>query len=254
MLLNSLILGPDDAPPVALLHGLFGAAPNLGAVQRELAKKCRTIALDLRNHGASPHAATMSYAEMAADVRETLQALGAWPAALIGHSMGGKVAMRLALEAAEVPRLLVLDIAPVAYPPGFRAFASAMQAVRVSEDLTRAVADRMLAPVVADAGGRAFLLQNLRYGVNPGWRIGLDAIAQALPQIEGWEAPIGARYEGFTVFAGGDRSDYIRPEFRPAIRDLFPMARFVTVKNAGHWLHADNPLATAALAGEFMAA
>ncbi len=252
MLLNSVIVG--TGAPVVLLHGLFGAASNLGAIQRVLATQCRAIALDLRNHGASPHAPTMSYGEMAGDVRETLMALDAWPAALIGHSMGGKVAMRLALEAPEVPKLLVLDIAPVAYPPGFRAFVSAMQAVRIVEDLTRAQADRMLAPVVSDPGVRGFLLQNLRFGAHPGWRIGLDAIAAALPAIEGWEAPAGAVFAGPVLFAGGARSDYIKPAYRPIIRALFPAARFVTVKNAGHWLHADNPAATAALAVDFMAA
>ena len=252
MILNSIIAG--EGPPVTLLHGLFGAAPNLGAVARHLAPNYRVISLDLRNHGASPHAPTMRYAEMAADVRETLQSLGVWPAALIGHSMGGKVAMRLALEAAEVPKLLVLDIAPVAYPPGFRSFAQAMKSVRIFEDLTRAQADQMLAPVVADPAVRAFLLQNLRYGANPGWRIGLDAIAEALPAIEGWEAPERATYSGPTLFAGGDRSNYIRPEHRTLIKALFPTARFATIKNAGHWVHAENPAATAALAADFLAA
>ena len=252
MQLNAIIAG--TGAPVALLHGLFGAAPNLGAIQRVLATRYRTIALDLRNHGASPHAPAMSYADMAGDVRETLQALDAWPAMVIGHSMGGKVAMRLALGAPEVPKLLALDIAPVTYPPGFRAFAHAMQSLRIMADLTRAKADQMLAPVVQDPGVRAFLLQNLRYGAHPGWRIGLDAIALALPDIEGWDAPAGAVYGGPSLFVAGERSDYIKPEHRPVIRQLFPAARFVTVKNAGHWLHADNPAATAALVADFIAA
>ena len=252
MILNSLLAG--EGSPVCLLHGLFGSAPNLGVIQRALAPQHRVMALDLRNHGASPHAATMSYAEMAADVRETLEALGAWPAALVGHSMGGKVAMHLALTSPEVPRLVVMDIAPVAYPPVFRPFAAAMQALQIGEGLTRGVADRMLAPVIADQGVRGFLLQNLRYGANPGWRIGLDAIAAALAEIAGVEPPAGARYDGPGVFARGERSDYIKPEHRPVIRALFPAARFAAVKNAGHWLHAENPAATAQLVADFLAA
>jgi pimeloyl-ACP methyl ester carboxylesterase len=101
---------------------------------------------------------------------------------------------------------------------------------------------------------RAFLLQNLRFGAGPGWRMGLTEIADALPEIEGWEAPAGAVYRGPCLFAGGERSTYILPEYRPAIRALFPAARFATVKNAGHWLHAENPAATAALAEDFLAA
>ena len=252
MLLNSIISG--NGSPVALLHGLFGSAPNLGTIARHLATGYRTIALDLRNHGASPHAPTMSYTEMAGDVRETLASLDAWPAALIGHSMGGKVAMHLALEAPEVPKLMVLDIAPVAYPPAFRTFAAAMQAIRVAVDLTRAQADQMLAPVVTEPTVRAFLLQNFRFGTQPGWRIGLQEIANSLPEIEGWEAPQGAVYRGPCLFAFGARSTYNLPEHRPAIRALFPAARFATVKNAGHWLHAENPLATATLAWDFLAA
>lgn len=251
MILHAITAGQGQ--PVALLHGLFGAASNLGAIQRHLAPRYRAIALDLRNHGQSPHAAIMSYAAMAADVKETLESLDAWPAAVIGHSMGGKTAMRLALDHPELIKLMVMDIAPVTYPPGFRAFASAMQQIGIAESLTRAAADRMLAPVVADPGIRAFLLQNLRFGPQAGWRIGLDAIAAALPGIEAWEAPAGAHYDGPALFAGGARSDYIPPEYRPAIRALFPAAKFVTIKNAGHWLHADNPAATAQLAADFLA-
>jgi len=252
MRLNAICAGAGA--PVALLHGLFGAAPNLGAIARRLAPQYRTISLDLRNHGASPHAPAMSYTDMAGDVRETLIALAAWPAALIGHSMGGKTAMRLALEAPEVTKLMVLDVAPVAYPPAFRAFADGMQAIPLTPDLTRTQADQLLEPAVTAPAVRAFLLQNLRLGPQPAWRIGLDEIAAALPQIEGWEAPDGAIYRGPCLFAGGARSNYIEPSYRPIIRALFPSARFATVKDAGHWLHADNPLATAALAWDFLAA
>jgi pimeloyl-ACP methyl ester carboxylesterase len=207
-----------------------------------LAQARRVIALDLRNHGASPHDDDMRYATIAADVLETLEKISALPATLLGHSMGGKVAMQAALLHAEtVARLIVADIAPVAYPPHHQATANAMSALPMSHALSRAEADAALAQTVPDAGVRAFLLQNFRPGARPAWRIGLAEIRAALPVIEAWDAPTGARYTGPTLVIAGAASDYIRPDHRPIFRSLFPAARFVTLKNAGHWLHAENP-------------
>jgi esterase len=243
-----------EGTPVVLLHGLFGSAGNLGAVQRPLSRRFRVLSLDLRNHGASPHAAEMSYPAMARDVLETLDARGIGTAALVGHSMGGKVAMAAALVAPErVSRLAVADIAPVSYSPHFRDFAQAMLAVDLSPGLTRGSADAALASAVADPRVRGFLLQNLRPGAQPAWRIGLREIAAALPAIEGWDPPQGRPYGGPTLFVSGARSDYVRPEHRPAIRALFPAARFVAVKEAGHWLHADNPAGFTAVLEAFLA-
>ena len=229
--------------PLVLLHGLFGSARNFASVQRQFARRFRCIALDLRNHGASPHDPAMSYEAMADDVLDTLAGRAALPAMVLGHSMGGKVAMRLALERPDAARrLIVADIAPVPYKPAFRELAAALQALPLTPGLTRAAADAQLAVAIPDAGLRAFLLQNLRIGERPGWRMGLREIASALPMIEGWEARDGAIYRGPTLYIAGARSDYIRPEHRPAIGALFPAARFVTVKDAGHWIHAENPV------------
>jgi pimeloyl-ACP methyl ester carboxylesterase len=240
MILHTIESG--QGPPVALLHGLFGSARNLGVVQRALAPRFRVLAMDLRNHGASPHAATMDYPAMAADVLETLDQRAALPAALVGHSMGGKAAMMAALlHPDQVSRLVAADIAPVAYEHYNAEIAAALAAIPLSPGLTRAAADAALAEAVPDAALRAFLLQNLVPGAHPGWRIGLREIAASMRTIEGWEAPEGAVYRGPTLFVAGAASDYVRREDRPAIRALFPAARFVTLKNAGHWLHADNP-------------
>jgi pimeloyl-ACP methyl ester carboxylesterase len=240
--------------PIALLHGLFGAAVNFGTVQKRLAERHRVIALDLRNHGASPHAPHMSYPAMAEDVLESLRARGALPCALVGHSMGGKVAMAAALEApGAVSRVMVADIAPTAYPPAFRAYAEAMAAVELRPGLTRIEADRALAGVVENPGVRAFLLQNLRFGTAPGWRINVAAIAQALPLIEGWPEIEEPPYRGPALFVAGARSDYIRMEHRPLIRALFPAAVFATLKAAGHWVHADNPDGFVSLVDAFVA-
>jgi esterase len=253
MILHTVESGQGD--PLVLLHGLFGSARNFGTVQRALAQGHRIIALDLRNHGASQHDSDMRYATMAADVLETLGRLGALPATLLGHSMGGKVAMQAALTQADaVARLVVADIAPVSYPPHYRAIAAAMASLKLLPGTTRAEADAALADAVPDAGMRAFLLQNLQLGASPAWRIGLREIVAALPDIEGWSAPPDARYPAPTLFLAGANSDYIQPSHRPAIRALYPNARFVTLKNAGHWLHADNPSGFVAVIEAFLTA
>ncbi|HEY6433000.1 MAG TPA: alpha/beta fold hydrolase [Acetobacteraceae bacterium] len=238
--------------PLVLLHGLFGAARNFGTVQRELAAHHHVIALDLRNHGASPHAAGMSYADMAADVLETLTRLGTGPVALLGHSMGGKVAMRLALEHPDaIACLLIADIAPVPYEPHHRAFAAAM--LSLPNSLSRAQANAALERDVPDPIIRGFLLQNFTPGATPPWRIGLQQIADALPEIEAWDDLTPRQYTGLTLVLAGETSDYIRPQHRPLIRALFPAARFVTIRNAGHWLHADNPTVFVAVIEAFLA-
>jgi esterase len=262
--------GTLGAPAVVLLHGLFGQARNFGQIHRALAQRWRVLALDLRNHGASPHAPDMRYATMAEDVLETLAALGAQPAALIGHSMGGKVAMRAALLSPDaVERLLVADIAPVVYPPHNQPMVDAMLSVPLHDGLTRLEADAALRAAVPEASVRAFLLQNLRLGTPPAWRIGLNEIEAAMADIEGWDGPVdasregatdagatnvGATYAGRTLFVAGETSNYIHREDRPVIRALFPAARFVTVKRAGHWLHADNPAGFLGVVEAFLSA
>ncbi len=252
MILHSVEIG--DGPPVVLLHGLFGSARNFGAVQKALAAKNRVIALDLRNHGASPHAPVGGYDTMATDVFETLAALAALPAVLIGHSMGGKVAMRAALDRPDgVTALVVADIAPVTYPPHLRPVVAALAGLGLAPGLTRAQADAALSAAVPDEGMRGFLLQNLVLGPRPAWRIGLAEIVAAMPAIEAWNV-IGESYAGPALFIAGERSDYIQPGHRPLIRAEFPSARFVTLKDAGHWLHADNPAGFLAVLEAFLAA
>lgn len=227
--------------PILLLHGLFGAAGNWGSVQKALATDHRVTALDLRNHGASPHAVAMDYACMAADVAETMDG----PATVIGHSMGGKAAMMLALTRPDlVTRLVVADIAPVRYAPALRGHVAALQALPLRPGLTRKGADAALAPAVPEAGVRGFLLMNLAFAADPpAWRIGLDEIAGAMPDIEDFTPPPGAAYHGPTLFLTGGRSDYVRPEHHARIEALFPAVQFEAIPGAGHWVHAEAPQA-----------
>ena len=235
-----------EGPPLALPPGLFGQARNFGALQRRLAAGGRyVLALDLANHGASPHAPAIDYRSMAADVAESLDARGVGRADVMGHSMGGKVAMMLALTHPErVGRLLVSDIAPTAYPARWDGLVAAMRAI--PPGTARAEADARLAAAEPDPGVRAFILTNRRPD-DSGWRIGLEGIATSMPAIMGWEMPEGARFEGTSLFVSGERSNYIRAEDRPVIRSAFPAARFLTVKGAGHWVHADQPEGFAAV-------
>jgi esterase len=252
VILHDVTLG--SGPPVAILHGLFGAARNFGSFQKALAQRYRVIALDLRNHGDSPHAPAMDYPEMAADVRETLAALDALPCALIGHSMGGKTAMRLALDDPEaIERLIISDISPVGHPPFFAAYTEALRALPLHRGLTRAEADAALAPAIDDPRIRAFLLQSLRTGPDPRWRIGLDAIEASLPRIEGWDDPDRPPYDGPALFVRGEYSDYIRPDYWPRIIALFPRAQLETIPRAGHWVHAENPNSFLSVVEAFLA-
>lgn len=238
MILKTVRMG--EGAPLVLLHGLFGSASNWGRIQRRLAETYTVLALDLRNHGASPHGTPVDYPSMAADVVETLDAAGLGAFGLLGHSMGGKVSMQLALSHPHlVTRLVLADIAPVTYAPHFRDIAAVMRAIPLHPGLTRTEAHAALAEVAPDPVVRGFLLQNLRFGAMPSWRIGLDEIAAGLPSIESWDA--AGTYDGPTLVLRGERSDYILPEHRPLFRALFPSARFATLRDAGHWLHADNP-------------
>ena len=253
MRLQSLEAG--QGPPLILLHGLFGSARNWGAVQKALAGDYRVVALDLRNHGASPHAPGMDYAAQAADVAETLAALGIKRAVVLGHSMGGKAAMMLALTRPKlVERLIVADIAPRPYPPALRAVVAALQALPLHAGLTRQEADQALRAAVPEAPIRSFLLQNLRFeAAPPSWRIGLAEIAAAMPEIENFAPPSGAQFEGPALAMAGALSPYIRTEDHAAFRALFPRISFASIPRAGHWLHAENPEGFLAALKEFLA-
>ena len=246
-----------EGPPVAILHGLFGSGRNWAGIAQRLAAHRRAVALDLRNHGASPWADTMGYGEMAEDVRATLYALFGRRFALIGHSMGGKAAMMMALlHGGEVERLVVVDIAPVDYQPEHLDIARAMRALDLVAITRRAEADSRLAPFVADAAERAFLLQNLVFdNAAPRWRLNLAAIERAMPLLAGFPAlPAGTAYHGPALFLSGGHSDYLRPEHEPQIRRLFPNARIARIAEAGHWVHAEQPAAFLDLVEPFLAA
>lgn len=227
--------------PVVVAHGLFGSARNWAAVTKAMPR--RVIAVDMRNHGASPWAEGMDYISQAGDLIRLLETVG--PAQLLGHSMGGKASMVAALTRPDlVERLVVADIAPVTYPLRYTDYLAAMKALDIWGLRRRAEADAALAEAVADPGERSFLVQNLvpEDGGGFRWRINLEAIERGLPDLVAFPEPNpGAVFEGPTLFVAGAQSDYIRRDHRPIIQGLFPNSRTVTIKNAGHWVHAQAP-------------
>lgn len=255
MILNSIEQGTEsiDRPPVILLHGLFGTAKNLGVIARALATHRRVLSLDLRNHGESPHDASMTYQAMAMDVVETLAAKNISTALLVGHSMGGKTAMMTALNHPElVAKLAVLDIAPVNYTHSYNDYAAAMIALPLTPGLTRNQADAALATGIPEPTYRAFLLNNLILGDTPRWRVALPEIKAAMPNLIKWNDPEGHPYTGPTLLLRGGNSDYVQPSADAKILALFPNAQRGTIDGAGHWLHAEKPREVIAVLEEFL--
>jgi esterase len=235
---------PTTRAPLVIAHGLYGSARNWSVIARRLAQAQDVVAVDMRNHGTSARYPTQSYGDMAADLAEVITSLGG-TADLLGHSMGGKAAMQLALTHAPLlRRLVVADIAPIAYDHDQSQHIRDMQSLDLTDLTTRSEADRRLQPVIKDAALRAFFLQSLDLKAQggPKWRLNLDVLAAEMPKIVGWPGTQG-QFDGPTLFLTGANSTYLRPEHRETIRALFPHARFAKLAGAGHWLHAERPRA-----------
>ena len=250
-----------SGPPLLLLHGLYGSSSNWRRIAKALAADHRVLSVDLRNHGASPWAPTMSYAEMAGDVVALIDRLGlasgSAPPAVLGHSMGGKVAMTVALtDASKVGRLIVVDIAPVSYGDRFSGYTEAMRGVDAVQASGRDEIRRVLLQTIPDDRVVGFLMTNLvRHGERYDWRINLMALAASMHEIGAFPDALKAlRYDGPVTVIAGERSDYVSADDRPRFLSLFPRARFETVADAGHWLHADQPEAFIAAVRRALAA
>lgn len=232
----------SSKPPLMMLHGLFGAASNLQLVGRQIARHRPVILPDLRNHGRSPHADDVSYQAMSEDVLHLMDALGCDHVDLVGHSMGGKVAMWLALNYPErVNHLIVADISPVTYPNRFQQIIKAMQTVDLDHLGNRQQADDNLAKYLSDAALRGYLLQNLVHVDGQwSWRINLHQLAGNIECI--MEFPeTSAEYAKPVLFLKGENSDYISPATEEELYRLFPLAEISTIENAGHWVYAEQP-------------
>ncbi|MEC6906271.1 alpha/beta fold hydrolase [Photobacterium piscicola] len=228
---------------IVLIHGLFGSADNLGLLARELKHHYHVISVDLRNHGLSPHSDQFSYQDLAQDIIETLDHLAINQFDVIGHSMGGKVAMALsAIIPQRINHLIVIDIAPVAYQ-GHR-HQNVFDGLReVNRYLLtkRSEAEAYLARYINDAGVRQFLLKSLvKTETGYQWRFNVESLIANYATIMGWH-PASQPFTGNTLFIKGQLSDYIEPQYRAAIMAQFSNAKAHVVANTGHWLHAEKP-------------
>ncbi len=246
----------EAGPRIAFCHGLFGQGRNWSQIAKGLADISRPTTFDLPNHGRSPWTERFDYVEMAEILAENLAAIGGdEPWVVVGHSMGGKVVMLLALLHPElVDRLAVVDMAPdgTGGSSEFRGYIDGMAALDLPTIDSRADADHAMSAVTDDPGVRAFLLQNLRReGGGWRWQANLEVLGRDLDRITGWPAE---RVEQLPPFAGpvlwlvGEDSPYVGEEHEEPMRRLFPRARLVVVNGAGHWVHSEKPeVATAAL-------
>lgn len=258
--LNHRITGQGE--PLILLHGLFGSLENLGGVARRLQDDWQIHSLDQRNHGSSPHTDEMTYPLMASDVVAYMDANGIDKAHLLGHSMGGKVAMQVALHYPErVQTTIVADIAPVTYPPRHDAILEGLKNLDLRGVKSRSEADSRLAEYVEIPGVRQFLLKNLERIPKEEntdderlfrWRLNLPVIDASYSNLAA--APEGnGPHDGKVLFIKGADSAYIQTKHQDTIQRLFPNAELKIIEGTGHWLHAEKADTFANLCREFLA-
>ncbi|MDI3322783.1 alpha/beta fold hydrolase [Pontibacterium granulatum] len=231
-----------EGDPLIIMHGLFGTYENWGTQIKALSEYFQVIAVDMRNHGRSDHDSVMDYPAMAADIVELMDDLGLASANILGHSMGGKAAMQLALNYPNrLRKLIVVDIAPVAYPPHHDEVFTGLYSIQLDQLKSRGDADKQLATHVGELGVRAFLLKNLYRDENKQfrWRMNLDVLRDEYAHIGA--APSGTPFQGKTLFIKGENSHYLLPEHRNQVLTLFPNTSYKLMQGAGHWPHAEKP-------------
>ena len=244
-MLNTVLYDGPDATPLLIAHGLFGSARNWGVIAKRLSKARPVIAVDMRNHGVSPWFETQSYTDMADDLAAVMDR----PMDVLGHSMGGKAAMVLALKNPnKVNRLIVADIAPVTYSHTQMGPIEAMR--RGDLDLITSRADTKAQLGDLEPGVPDFLLQSLDIKEKR-WRLNLDVLAAEMDKIIGFP-DITDQFNGPTLFLSGGNSDYVKSDYRPEIKQLFPDAKFAKIPGAGHWVHAEKPRAFEAAVATFL--
>jgi pimeloyl-ACP methyl ester carboxylesterase len=229
-------------PLVIILHGVFGTSDNWQTFGKALAERRRAILVDQRNHGQSPHSTEFNYPAMASDLKALIEQEQLNDPVVLGHSMGGKTAMFFAVQhPALLSKLIVVDIAPRAYPPHHQAVLDAFAAVDVDHIQSRSEAEEQIKPLMAERGVRQFLLKNLqRTDDGFAWKLNLPAIRDNIEAI-GAAVPADQPVGVPALFVRGAKSDYIQEEDQELIKRIFPQASTVTIEKAGHWIHAEQP-------------
>ena len=249
--LNYRVLG-EQGEWVMLLHGLFGSGDNLGALAKALMADFRVVQVDLRNHGRSPHNELMTFETMAADIALLQDTLDISSSHVVGHSLGGRVTMQLALsQPSRVQSVVVADIAPVAYAPHHVTILKALKMSNLENIANRNDVDAQLASLIPDMSTRQFLLKSLyKEGDHWRWRFNLPVLEASYPNIT--QAQQGEAFSKPALFIKGGASDYILPKYEDAMRALFPHFELKTIAGTGHWLHGEKPAEFNALVKDFL--
>ncbi len=243
-----------SGPPLIILHGVFGSSDNWKTLANHLMSTFEVYLVDQRNHGLSPHSDDFNYQVMTDDLKELLDDEQIEKYSLLGHSMGGKTAMNFAIQYPEkIIKLIIVDIAPKRYPPRHQNILKGVHSLTLHEINTRKEADDLLSVTINNAGIRQFILKNLSR--NPEglfyWKINWKAIEDNIQAIG---APLlsHAVFSGKVMFIRGAQSDYILNEDEPLLKKHFPDAVLITIKKAGHWVHAEQPAQLLALIKQFI--
>lgn len=222
-----------------IVHGLYGSGRNWSVIAKRLAAQAHVITVDLRNHGHSPHTDTHSYLDLADDLNDLISRLGG-PVHIVGHSMGGKATMALALtQPAQIDRMIVADIAPVTYTHSQLPFIHAMKSVDLSQVTRRSDAESQLSALGIEPALCSFFTQSLDIKEQK-WRLNLDTLESEMDKIMSFPELQG-HFDQPVLFLTGAQSDYVLPEHRAQIKAFFPQSRFAKLTGAGHWLHSDKP-------------
>jgi len=245
---TSLVGDPRAPHRVAFLHGLFGRGRNFSRIAAGLKPEAQSLLVDEPNHGQSGWTEHFDYLQMAdlvaAELRRSFAVAG--PVDIVGHSMGGKVAMVLALRHPDlVRRLCIVDISPMTSPSArgeFEHLLTALRGLPLTEITSRSDADERLRGSIPEDMVRGFLLQNLaRQDGGFGWEPNLQLLHSELATVMGFPDMTGSRFEGRVLWVRGERSDYVRDSDAPEMRALFPRTTLMTIRGAGHWVHAERP-------------
>jgi len=230
-----------EGKPLIILHGLFGTADNWNTMGKRFGERFTTYLVDLRNHGQSPHSDEWTYDAMVEDIRGLMDDEGIETAHLMGHSMGGKVAMFFSLKyPSRIDKLIVSDISPRYYPVHHGEILDALASVDLLSIHSRKEAEELMAGKIRDEGTRQFLLKNLYWKDEKlAWRFNLDVISKGIDEV-GRALPEGGSYTGPTLFIRGEKSDYITDGDWKDIQQYYPNSQLATL-NSGHWVHAEKP-------------
>ncbi len=240
--------------PLVILHGLFGSGDNFYTLSKFFGEKFKVYAVDQRNHGRSPHSDVFNYKTMAEDLYNLLVHEGITSTHLLGHSMGGKTAMRFAFDYTEmVDKLIVVDIAPKEYLPQHDRIFDALFALNLDEYKTRAELDSALAERIQEYAVRQLLLKNVSRDDSGAfeWKIDVRSIHKNYDNVNA-AIVSGRPFNKPALFMRGEKSGYILDQDLPGIQAMFPQARIVTIEGAGHWVHAEAPQKFAERVMEFL--